>query len=149
VDLLSIHFLFVALGVVIVTCGSAYLSCGKSLKFAPAALMRPKSPAAGHRILLEHISPFWKRLSFSGKIVARNLFRYKSRMAMGLTGIIGSTALILCGFGIMTSIGAMIDKSFADIIKYDAEVKLKAPLSVAETAELLKGIKGVERKHFV
>jgi putative ABC transport system permease protein len=144
VDLFSAHFFLAALGVAAVTCGAAYLSCRKTLVFTPAALMRSKPPAAGHRILLERITPFWKKLSFSGKIVTRNLFRNKARMAMGLIGIIGSAALILCGFGIVSSIDAMIDKSFSEIIRYDAEVKLKAAMTIDETADLVMSVKGTK-----
>jgi putative ABC transport system permease protein len=78
---------------------------------------------------LEQISPFWQRLSFSGKIVTRNLFRNKVRMLMGLVGIIGSTSLILCGFGLMNSINAMLDKAFNDTVQYNLEIKLRTSLT--------------------
>lgn len=107
----SSHLALAAFCVAVVTCGAAVLSCRKSLGSMPSELMRPKPPAQGHRIVLERIAPFWRSLSFSGKIVTRNLFRNKARMLMGLIGIIGSTALILCGFGLMNSINGMLDKS--------------------------------------
>jgi putative ABC transport system permease protein len=144
VDLFSWHILAASVGVVLVTCGAVFLTCRKTLSAMPAALIRPKPPAHGHRILLERIVPLWGRLSFSGKIVARNLFRNKARMVMGILGIAGSSALILCGFGIMSSISALIDRSFTDIIRYSAEVKLKTPLSRVETAELVKTVKNAD-----
>ena len=130
------HFFVSALCVAAVTCGAAMLSCRKSLKLTPAALMRPKPPAHGHRILLEQISPFWQRLSFSGKIVTRNLFRNKARMLMGLVGIIGSTSLILCGFGLMNSINAMLDKAFDETVKYNVEIKLRTPLTTEQLSDI-------------
>jgi putative ABC transport system permease protein len=142
VDLFSPHFFLAVLGVAVVTCGAAYLSCRRTLSFTPAALMRPRPPAAVHRILLERVTPFWKRLSFSGKIVTRNLFRNKVRMAMGVIGITGSAALVLCGFGLMSSINGMIDKSFSEVIRYDAEVKLKTALTIDEIGELVKQVNG-------
>ena len=36
--------------------------------------------------------------SFLNKVTARNLFRYKKRMLMTIGGIMGCTALVLCGF---------------------------------------------------
>ena len=39
----------------------------------PAALMRPKAPRAGSRILLERIRPVWNRIGFLGKVTARNI----------------------------------------------------------------------------
>ncbi|GEM_PF-1711942 len=119
------HFFISVLCVAAVTCGGTMLSCRKSLELTPATLMRPKPPAQGHRILLERITPFWRSLSFSGKIVTRNLFRNKARMLMGLVGIIGSTSLILCGFGLMNSINAMLDKAFDETVQYNVEIKLR------------------------
>ncbi len=130
------HFFLSALCVAAVTCGGALLSCRRSLKLTPAALMRPKPPAQGHRIFLERITPYWRRLSFSGKIVTRNLFRNKGRMLMGLVGIIGSTSLILCGFGLMNSINGMLDKAFKETVHYDVEIKLRTPATVEGLADI-------------
>ncbi|HWQ74074.1 MAG TPA: ABC transporter permease [Syntrophomonas sp.] len=130
------HFFVSALCVATVTCGAAMLSCRKSLKLTPAALMRPKPPAHGHRILLERITPFWRRLSFSGKIVTRNLFRNKARLMMGLVGIIGSTSLILCGFGLMNSINAMLDKAFDETVQYNVEIKLRTPSTNKQLSDI-------------
>lgn len=130
------HFFVAALCVAAITCGGVVLSCLKSLKSTPAALMRPKPPAQGHRILLEKITPFWLRLSFSGKIVARNLFRNKARMLMGLAGIVGSTSLILCGFGLMNSINAMLDKAFDETVQYNVEIKLRTPSTMEQLSDI-------------
>ena len=130
------HFFVAALCVAAVTCGGTVVSCFKSLKSTPAALMRPKPPAQGRRILLEKITPFWLRLSFSGKIVARNLFRNKARMLMGLAGIIGSTSLILCGFGLMNSINAMLDKAFDETVQYNVEIKLRTPSTMEQLSNI-------------
>ncbi|WP_225420370.1 FtsX-like permease family protein [Lapidilactobacillus bayanensis] len=70
----------------------------------PAALMQPKAPKAGKRILLERFTTLWQHLSFNQKVSYRNLFRFKSRMWMGILGIAGGTGLILTGFGIRDSI---------------------------------------------
>lgn len=130
------HFFVSVLCVAAVTCGGAALSCRRLLKLTPAALMRPKPPAHGHRILLERIAPFWRSLSFSGKIVTRNLFRNKARMFMGLVGIIGSTSLILCGFGLMNSINAMLDQAFDETVKYNVEIKLRTPSTSEQLSDI-------------
>lgn len=130
------HFFMSALCVAVVTCGATILSCRKSLKLTPAALMRPKPPAHGHQILLERIAPFWCRLSFSGKIVTRNLFRNKARLMMGLVGIIGSTSLILCGFGLMNSINAMLEKAFDETVQYNVEIKFRTPSTNEQLSDI-------------
>lgn len=136
VEAFSIHVFLSSLCVAAVTCGAAVLSCRKSLQSMPSELMRPKPPAQGHRILLERIPSFWSRLSFSGKIVTRNLFRNKARMIMGLVGIIGSTALILCGFGLMNSINRMLDDAFNETVQYDVEIKFRTPLAPEQLSDI-------------
>lgn len=141
------HFALSVFCVAVVTCGAAVFSCYKSLEAMPSELMRPKPPAQGHRILLERIAPFWQRLSFSGKIVTRNLFRNKARMLMGLIGIIGSTALILCGFGLMNSINGMLDKAFNETVQYNVEIKLRTALAKEQLSDiynLLDGAKNID-----
>lgn len=140
----SLHLVLSALCVAAVTCGAAVLSCRKSLKSVPSELMRPKPPAQGHRIMLERIAPIWRRLSFSGKIVTRNLFRNKARMLMGLIGIIGSTALILCGFGLMNSINGMLDKAFDETVRYNIEIKLRTPLAREQLSDIYDVLRTAE-----
>lgn len=140
----SPHLLISTLCVAVVTCGGTVLTCHKSLQSVPSELMRPKSPAQGHRILLERITPFWRRLSFSGKIVTRNLFRNKARLLMGLVGIIGSTALILCGFGLMNSINGMLDKTFDKTVRYNVEIKLRTPLTIEQLSDIYGVLQGAE-----
>ncbi|MEG3030284.1 MAG: FtsX-like permease family protein, partial [Oscillospiraceae bacterium] len=70
-------------------------ACWSTLKEKPAALMLPKAPRAGKRILLERITFIWKRMKFTYKVTARNLFRYKKRLLMTVVGIAGCTALLV------------------------------------------------------
>jgi putative ABC transport system permease protein len=144
VDTFSVHFFVGVIGVAFVTCGAALLSCKKALKSTPSALMRPKPPAQGRRILLETIPIFWRSLSFSGKIVTRNLFRNKARMLMGLMGIIGSTALILCGFGMKDSTDATIDRAFTQTMRYGAEIKLKTPMAPEDATYIYEALQGAQ-----
>lgn len=140
----STHLVLTAVCVAVVTCGATVLSCRKSLKSMPSELMRPKPPAQGHRIMLERVAPFWSKLSFSGKIVTRNLFRNKARMLMGLIGIIGSTALILCGFGLMNSINGMLDNTFNETVQYNVEIKLRTPLAREQLSDIYGILDGAE-----
>lgn len=95
-----------------------------TLRETPAALMLPRTPAAGKRILLERIKPLWNRVSFSWKVTLRNLFRYKKRLAMTVVGIAGCTALLLTGWGLHDSIWDIIDKQFGPVVNYNIIVKM-------------------------
>ena len=94
-----------------------------SLRERPALLMLPRAPKPGKRILLERIGPLWRRLSFSGKVTARNLFRYKRRFFMAIIGIAGCTALLLTGLGLRDGINDIIEKQFGEIQHFNLEVQ--------------------------
>ena len=98
----------------------AIISCLKELKNVPATILRPASPKAGKKVFLEHIKFIWKRLSFTGKVTARNMFRYKKRIIMTVLGVVGSTALLLTGFGLRDSISGLADLQYGKINHYDA-----------------------------
>lgn len=86
--------------------------------------MTPKAPKAGRRILLEHIGPLWRRMSFSWKVSARNILRYKRRFLMTVIGVSGCTALMLVGFGLHDAIWDIIDVQFGQIQRYDMTVSI-------------------------
>ena len=98
------------------------VACLGELRHTPAELMRPKSPKAGARVLLERIPPLWRRLSFLNKVTVRNLFRFKSRLIMTVGGVAGCTALIVCGFAINDSVDTIGPKQYDDIYQYDVMV---------------------------
>lgn len=102
-------------------------ACYGSLKEKPAALLLPKAPKVGKRILLEKVPFIWKRLAFTHKVTARNLFRYKKRFLMTVIGISGCTALLVAGFGLKDSIGGIVDKQFGELDKYNLTVVLHDP----------------------
>lgn len=104
--------------------GSALLVLLGELREKPSELLRPKAPKPGKRIFLERIGPIWSRLSFNQKVSYRNLFRYKARMLMVIIGIAGCTGLILAGYGLKDSLGAVSAKQFGPIIDYQAIVTL-------------------------
>ena len=109
----------------ICTIGATIYSCLKELKQKPATLMRPKAPKAGKRVLLEHITFIWKRLNFTKKVTARNIFRYKKRFLMTIIGVGGCTALIIAGFGLRDAISSMIPSQYGKINLYNFTVSLK------------------------
>lgn len=127
-------------GIAVLTTMSASLFATLSeLRETPANLMQPKAPKPGKRILLERITPLWKRLSFSYKVTFRNIFRYKKRFLMTVIGISGCTALLVTGFGIRDSVNAIMGKQFDEIFLYDGLVVLKDEGEKAPDLETILG----------
>ena len=101
-----------------------------------SALLLPKAPVAGSKILLERIPFIWNRLSFTHKVTARNIFRYKQRMFMTIFGVAGSVALLFAGRGILGSLDGVADRQFKEIITYDAIVSKDNVLTASEEQAL-------------
>lgn len=106
-----------------ITAAATWFAAASTLREAPASLMLPRAPKAGKRILLERIRPLWSRMSFSWKVTARNIFRYKRRFFMAVVGIAGCTALLLTGLGLQNAINDIIDKQFGDIYRFTMTVR--------------------------
>jgi len=96
----------------------AYLVARRELHDEAAQLLLPKPPVKGSKILLERLSFIWSRLSFTHKVTARNIFRYKQRMLMTIFGVAGSVALLFAGLGIQSSVGGVSERQFEQIQQY-------------------------------
>lgn len=104
---------------------TVFFSCKKVLAETPAALMRPKAPKAGKRVILERIGFIWNNLGFFGKVSGRNLFRYKRRMFMTVVGIAGCTALMMAGFGLKDSVSDIINLQYGEIYQYSGYIAVE------------------------
>lgn len=103
---------------------AVYISV-KELRETAAQLLLPKPPTKGSKIFMERITPLWSRMTFTQKVTARNIFRYKQRMLMTIFGVAGSVALLFAGLGISSSINGIQTKQYGQIIQYDAVVLKK------------------------
>lgn len=115
-----------------ITVAATLFAAMATLREKPAALMLPRAPKAGKRILLERIRPLWSRMSFSWKVTARNLFRYKRRFFMAIIGIAGCTGLLLTGLGLQNAINDIIDKQYGELYHYNAIVRMDPDAADAE-----------------
>ena len=115
---------FSVLAAVACTTLATLWACLATLRETPASLMRPRTPKAGKRVFLEYIRPLWKRMSFTHKVTARNLFRYQKRFWMTVIGIGGCTALIIAGFGMRSSLLFTMSRQYDELFHYSAQVTL-------------------------
>ncbi|NLA33169.1 MAG: FtsX-like permease family protein, partial [Mollicutes bacterium] len=114
---------FIMVGLTIILLISVTMwGCYKELKVVTAELLRPKAPKIGKNIFLERIKILWRKLSFTWKVTVRNIFRYKKRIIMTVSGVAGATALLLAGFGLKDSIEKIDILQFKETIKYDATI---------------------------
>jgi len=123
---LNLYYSVTASGAAILcVTGAALASCYRELMASPAELMRPEAPAAGKKILLEHIGFIWKHMKFTSKVAMRNLFRYKKRFFMTIFGIGGCTALVVFAFGLTDSISGVAHRQYDELFHYDMTLTLE------------------------
>jgi|GEM_PF-75017 putative ABC transport system permease protein len=121
---LSIAALAVCVLSVLMTCIICFFTCRRSISETSASLLRPKAPRAGSRILIERITVIWKHLSFSAKMIQRNLMRNRMRTIMALTGVLSCTALIITAFGMLDSMDFMVGTYYEKTLRYDLRAEL-------------------------
>lgn len=127
------------------TVAATLFACYRELKESPAALMRPKSPKAGKRVLLERIKFIWNRLSFTRKVTVRNVFRYKKRFLMTIVGIAGCTGLIIAGFGLRDGITSIVSGQYEKVFNYQIEVTFKPDVTLNEKNNEVERIKRIDK----
>ena len=115
-----------------------YLVVKKDLNEVPSSLMRPKAPKVSKQTFIEKIPFIWDKLSFTSKITARNLIRYKSRFFMTVIGVAGCTGLLVIGFGVKDSVSDIVEIQYGNIFNYDYEVKLENDYHIDSNLETLR-----------
>jgi len=126
----------------------AYWVSRKELKEEANLLLLPKPPVSGSKIFLERLHFIWKRLSFTHKVTARNLFRYKQRMLMTIFGVAGSVTLLFAGLGIQSSVGGVSKRQFQEILSYEMIVAKKTNASSQESKELTNRLEKSDIKDY-
>ena len=122
----------------------AYLVSRRELHEEAAQLLLPKPPVKGSKILLERITFIWSRLSFTQKVTARNIFRYKQRMLMTIFGVAGSVALLFAGLGIQSSVVGVADRQFKDLQQYQMVLSVNTRATDSDKSKLEEKLKSDE-----
>ena len=126
----------------------AYLVSHRELHEEAAQLLLPKPPVKGSKILLERITFIWSHLSFTQKVTARNIFRYKQRMMMTIFGVAGSVALLFAGLGIQSSVVGVADRQFKDLQQYQMILSVNSRASDSDKAKLEEKLQSDEVENY-
>jgi putative ABC transport system permease protein len=86
----------IAISVVASATGASW-AAWRVMRIQPAMAMRPASPRPGHRLLLERIGALWRNVGFIGKMILRDVFRYKVRSGLTVVGVMLSAAVLMLG----------------------------------------------------
>lgn len=87
---MKVNYLYFVYGILLTTIFcvlSGLVGARNVLKILPAESMRPEAPKSGKRIWLEGVKFIWNKISFSWKVVIRNISRTRRRAAFMVLGI--------------------------------------------------------------
>ncbi len=112
----------------------------------PAVAMRAPAPKYGHRTVFERVQPVWRRLSFSWKMIVRNVSRYRLRSSITSFGIMVSVGIMIVGFFLGDSMDYMIGFQFSETQREDVRVGLITEQSKSALYDLARfdGVRRVE-----
>jgi len=98
------------------------------MKIDPADAMRPDSPKMGKRIFIQRIPVLWKNLSFSNKMVAKNIFRNRKRSIFILTGVSLTLGMMLFTTSMSSVMDQIMIKHFTEFQKMDYNISFQTPV---------------------
>jgi putative ABC transport system permease protein len=102
--------------------GGALMAAWQAAQIDPAQSMRAEAPKHAHRIWLEHFTALWTRLSFTWKMIARNVSRSSFRAALNVFGVAISSGLIITGYFTIDAINFMLKYQFHEVRREDVKV---------------------------
>lgn len=118
---------------------SCYLSGRSVLKERAAQAMRPKPPKKMKKLLIERIPWIWSRISFSYKLILRNILLNKQKALVSSVGVVASTVLLINAFGTQAAL-LQVANQVEEVYAYDLRVDYELGTS-SETSKLPSGIK--------
>ncbi|MDR9747934.1 ABC transporter permease [Paenibacillus taichungensis] len=118
---------------------ACYLSGIGILREHAAQAMRPKPPKKMKKLLIERLPKMWRRISYSNKLILRNIFLNKQKAIASSVGVVVSTVLLITAFGTQTSLQRVADQ-IEEVNTYDLKVEYTKGAELGKV-ELPTGIK--------
>ncbi len=106
------------------------------LRIAPSDSMREEPPKRGKRILLERFPLLWKQLSFSRKLVMKNIFRNKKRTAFVIAGVALTYGMMLFTATMPAVVDQLMNQHFIQFQKMDYSISFYKPVDERAVKDL-------------
>lgn len=119
---------------------SGLLGARGVLSISPADAMRPEAPKSGKRILLERVRFVWQRISFSWKMVIRNVMRTKRRFAFLVLGLAMAYGINTVPLYMANAMPVMFKIQYETYQKMDYVVDFNRPLNASAIQSLYHAI---------
>jgi len=140
VTVVRFHPATLAAGVVIGLVATSTAALAPALfasRVQPAEAMRGETPGGrGRPSLAERLLPPLRRLPIRWRMVLRGIERNPRRTLYTALGVVLSLVLVLVSWGMIDTIGHLLDLQFREIQGQDASVYFEGPVGTAQVAAL-------------
>ena len=127
----------------LVSVAAAFFPARHATSIGPAAAMRGVAPTGtGHASILERLLPPVRRLPVRWRVALRGISRNPRRSLATIVGVVLASTLILASWGMIDTVGILVNHQFVDVSRQDASVYPAAPLTDAQLAQI-RGVDGV------
>lgn len=130
---------YLILGTLLTTvfCVAAGLIGARSvLKITPADAMRPEMPRTGKKMWIEGFQGIWGKVTFSWKMVLRNISRTKKRAFFLVIGIALTFAITMLPIFMTTIWDTLFEKQYGEFQKMDYSIDFVKPMDKSSLHEL-------------
>ncbi len=110
----------------------AVMAAWQAANIDPAESMRAEAPKSATRTLIERISIIWRNLSFTWKMIVRNVSRNRFRAGLSVFGVTVSSAILIMGYFSIDALDYMLEFQFRDSQRED--VKVSFPIERGKSA---------------
>lgn len=132
------EYLYSVLILFIITIFNTLVALHKTLNKLPALSIRGENNYTVKDTLLDKMPVFDSKL-LNLKMAIRNMKRSISRTLMVILGVMGCSALLLCGFGIEDTLNNSID-SAVELVTFDINAQYKTPGFYKSDLESIDGV---------
>lgn len=100
----------------------AIVAARKAAAISPAESMRPPSPRIGKRTVFERMTMVWSRMTFTWKMIARNMSRNWFRSALNTFGVMISCTLLIVGLFSIDAMNFIMEYQFETTQRQDVKI---------------------------
>lgn len=123
------YYIFLGIGLSTALCIiSGIFGARGVLKIAPAEAMRSDAPKTGKKIFIQNFPSFWKALTFSNKMVIKNIFRNKKRSFFVLAGISLTFGMMLFTNSMSGVMDQLMNKHFTEFQTMEYNITFQQPV---------------------
>ncbi len=140
---MKVYYIYFVYGIILTSlfCIISGLMGAKSvIKILPADSMRPEVPKAGGRIWLEKVKFIWNKISFSWKMVIRNILRTKKRAFFLVLGIALTYAITMVPVFMTNIWDNLFALQYGEFQTMDYNIDFAKPMDNNVLVELSKSI---------